>query len=660
MWDSAIRKLFCDLHRGAIQLRTSLKTGKRLIGSLLSLGVPGLTEFNGCLPFWGSSWHVTAVGHSVLDELIRELATSGAMANEGWEFSAAPFGGNSIPDSTSAPSWCASYPSSVRNNTQSARPESWTGLCIEMRSFQCRCFWNMLPDTSVLSQSFKQAGWEVAWSLDANLNPDFHLQNPLFFAVAVGLLLEGRVAVLNLPPLDVTIQVKLAQSQRRVKGYWIWIQSQSTATSVWDQAEVQCLLRDAHRVVRSTCLDGAPWSQNNEIVSNHCAILSLGGICAHKFHSGMSPGVNSWSFVASSFWQRFSCKLAGVWDWAQQMVLERSCVHLAGMSSPPGQSLKQFLHKTHFQPSGARPLSGVARKVGSAMQPVRRAVPQLVPEGLGTHFHFAVARDTEHLFLRPPTTYNPVVYATRYADVAEALQELADAVYSANLHALRLVDPFLLPVVARRNFLVMREVSVVISWVDPKLIVDLFFGMPQLGWATPAPTMQLREAPPEYPIEALKADCGNHNSKLISRCRPSGDDKLDKAAWEKTEEELSSEMILGPFFDLQDVPFPTVHLLRRCGTWEQHGGAENPTVRLIDDALEGGQNGATGSQFTHRPTDLDSWSTQCRMVQERFPQSALSQFPSDFKKAYKQVPAEPRLAGFAVMVHNFLVGSLAQ
>ena len=170
------------------------------------------------------------------------------------------------------------------------------------------------------------------------------------------------------------------------------------------------------------------------------------------------------------------------------------------------------------------------------------------------------------------------MYATKYAlqserdciaqrlDVAETPQVLADAVYLENLHALRLVDPFLFPVVARRHFLVMREVSVVISWMDPKLIVDLFFGPPQLGWTMPAPTMQLREAPPVYPIEALKADRGNHNSKLISRCRPSGDDKLDNAAWEKTEEELSSEMILGPFFDLQDVQFPIVRLLRRFGT----------------------------------------------------------------------------------------------
>ena len=153
--------------------------------------------------------------------------------------------------------------------------------------------------------------------------------------------------------------------------------------------------------------------------------------------------------------------------------------------------------------------------------------------------------------------------------------------------------------------------------------------------------LQQCETPPKYPIDALKADCGSHNSKLISRCRPSGYDKLDNAAWEKTEDQLSSQMIFGPFFDLQDVPFPFVRLFRRFNTWEQHGGAENPTVRLTDDALAGG-----------------------RMVQERFPQSALSQFPSDFKKAYKQVPAEPSLAGFAVLVQRhprtrcpaFLVG----
>ena len=85
---------------------------------------------------------------------------------KGGRFSAATSGKNSIIDSTGAPSWYASSSSSVCNKTHSAWP--------------CWCFWNMLPDNSVSSQSFKQGGWEAAWSLDTILNLDFNLQNPLF------------------------------------------------------------------------------------------------------------------------------------------------------------------------------------------------------------------------------------------------------------------------------------------------------------------------------------------------------------------------------------------------------------------------------------------------------------------------------------------------
>ena len=76
----------------------------------------------------------------------------------------------------------------------------------------------MLPNDSVLSQSFKQASWDVVLSLDTNLNPDFNSQNPFFFIVAVGFTFGRRVALLNLPPLEAAILVKLVQSQQRVKG----------------------------------------------------------------------------------------------------------------------------------------------------------------------------------------------------------------------------------------------------------------------------------------------------------------------------------------------------------------------------------------------------------------------------------------------------------
>ena len=101
----------------------------------------------------------------------------------------------------------------------------------------------------------------------------------------------------------------------------------------------------------------------------------------------------------------------------------------------------------------------------------------------------------------------------------------------------------------------MREVSVVISWMDPTLIVDLFFGLPQLGWAMPAPTMQLREAPPEYPIDALKSRLWQPQLQINYL----GVALLEMTSWtmqlwKRSEEELSSEMILGPFFDLRRRP----------------------------------------------------------------------------------------------------------
>ena len=99
---------------------------------------------------------------------------------------------------------CGMLPPHLRFALKHSQPGRNPGQCFAL---------NMLPDDSVLSQSFKQAGWDVALSLVTNLNPDFNLQNPFFFVVAVGLLVEGRVALLNLPPSDAAILVKLVQSQ---------------------------------------------------------------------------------------------------------------------------------------------------------------------------------------------------------------------------------------------------------------------------------------------------------------------------------------------------------------------------------------------------------------------------------------------------------------
>ena len=73
------------------------------------------------------------------------------------------------------------------------------------------------------------------------------------------------------------------------------------------------------------------------------------------------------------------------------------------------------------------------------------------------------------------------------------------------------------------------------------------------------------------------------------------------------------------------------------------------SCRLIDDALEGGQSMASGSQYTHIPADLDAWANQCRAAQDMFPSDQLSQFTSYFAKAFKQVPNDPTLAHLAAI-----------
>ena len=183
--------------------------------------------------------------------------------------------------------------------------------------------------------------------------------------------------------------------------------------------------------------------------------------------------------------------------------MDRSCIHLLGMSAQPGQSLEQLLDKSHFQPWGNRPIIGVTRRIRWTMQPIRRAVPQIIPRDRGTHIHSPWLENSSSTYFVQSCDVCYGVCLTVRATPYCSKSQLSWTLY-------RIWQMLC----TQRNFLVMREISVVISWMDPTMVVDSFFGMPQLGCAAPAPTMLLREAPPQYPNEALLAEYDTHNSKL--------------------------------------------------------------------------------------------------------------------------------------------------
>lgn len=169
----------------------------------------------------------------------------------------------------------------------------------------------------------------------------------------------------------------------------------------------------------------------------------------------------------------------------------------------------------------------------------------------------------------------------------------------------------------------------------------LTVGRPMFGWTFPAFGFMERVKPPTSTYETWKANRVERNVKIVARTRSSGDIELDTRAFQRTIDEVTAGVLIGPFFDLERVEFKEPCIAPRCGSWERHGGTEEPDVRNIDDLLCGEQNSTAGSTHSHRPTDVDGLVGQCRSVAQAFPKSRLRGWSSDFSKAYQQVPGEP-------------------
>ena len=130
---------------------------------------------------------------------------------------------------------------------------------------------------------------------------------------------------------------------------------------------------------------------------------------------------------------------------------------------------------------------------------------------------------------------------------------------------------------------------------------------------------------------------------------PSNDEALDTAAFEKSLDEMARGVLLGPFEVEDDLGLGPVSLVPRWGIGELQGGATEPSCRVIDDLLFGEQNSTFERFSSHRPTDVDGLATQVRAVAHRFPRRLVSGWPSDFSKAYKQVPGEPAQLRYVVV-----------
>ena len=131
------------------------------------------------------------------------------------------------------------------------------------------------------------------------------------------------------------------------------------------------------------------------------------------------------------------------------------------------------------------------------------------------------------------------------------------------------------------------------------------------------------------------------NICVLESIHSSSDMDLDKAAFDKSLAERDRGVLLGPFEVGEDFAIGDACHVPRRGIWELHGGATEPTCRVIDDLLFGEHISTVERFSSHRPTDVDGLVAQVRAVATRFPHRAMSGWPIDFAKAYEQVLGDP-------------------
>ena len=602
-----------------------------------------------------------------------------------------PGSNNTLPPDGVVPAWL---------------PE-WNVMVTAIRSLPKRAFWEIFCGTGRLTAAFSDERWCVAPPIDICNGAAFDILNHLFLSIVVGLILEGRVALLHLAPPCSTFSLAfnrfpsmairssthpgglpglcqhdqdrvrlgnalcetactLALAQRRAKGDWQLEQPASSLMLLFKPLQNLVVKSSAFVATRSVCMDGAPWRKDTTLVSSSACILPLAALCNHSVPhialQGTAPDGRAWTEVACEYWPAF-CR-AIVACWAQLRVSEvcRTTAHLAGSRFSAGDSVVDAFRASGFTPSRHRSAEVIATRIATGLQPGGRAAPQLVPEGLTPECHLQVALALTHpvccslpLPANVERAFNGLsenflsIDAMR-CNVTEHLESLSALCSDEWQWLLSKVNPKILPIARLRDFVFMREVLCICGARDACIVRDYVFGLPIVGWAFPAPSQVPKETIPNRDVVDLWTNSATHNHHIRTSTQSSRDLELDAAAWQKTQDEIDKNMIVGPFMSPEEAGFTRFRSVRRFGIWEMHGGAEERTCRVIDDLLDGEQNSTAGSYWTHRPCDLDQWCLFLRAVSERFPTLPLSQFASDFAKAYKQIPLAPWNQEYCVVV----------
>ena len=212
--------------------------------------------------------------------------------------------------------------------------------------------------------------------------------------------------------------------------------------------------------------------------------------------------------------------------------------------------ISSVLEHMEFFPSRGRLRSTVVSAVAAGSQPTGRALPMLLPEGLGKLPHFYLALRTPHPYTLPPellprATFGLSIHKRGLLNLQRLrLSSLITLIYMrvrledewASL--VQYVHPEIRGIVQKRCVSFLRELHAAVGTKDGLIEADYVLGLPMCGPACQAPNFPPASRTPECSVHDLLITAPEHNPTILQMVRPSGDDKLDADSWEKSQAEF--------------------------------------------------------------------------------------------------------------------------
>ena len=198
------------------------------------------------------------------------------------------------------------------------------------------------------------------------------------------------------------------------------------------------------------------------------------------------------------------------------------------MVAPSGSSNMEVLTGSNFVPSGGRSLEKTSDDLPTGIQPTRKALPQLLPDGMPPHLHLRASLRVKHPMAYEPATTASVTYAHRYVlddleetnvrrgVVSKLLRKLAEAWAKENEELLQLCPNSVATVLrafGTKNVALMREIAYLCNARDIASPAYLLTGLPMLGWTPGAEGFMQRARPPSQSVDEFLRDREGRNQK---------------------------------------------------------------------------------------------------------------------------------------------------